>query len=81
MPYAFPIDGCGVVDGGRGIIARRIQIFSLPYGVLARYRYLSHQADTIVRAYGITVLTTVVGTVVSLFITSMMALRSFPERL
>jgi len=37
------------------------------------YEYLLQNADTIVRAYGITVLTTVVGTAASLIMTSMLA--------
>ena len=40
---------------------------------LEAYRYLYAQIDTLARAYGITVLVTAVGTIVGLFITSMLA--------
>lgn len=48
------------------------------------YRYLQHDADTIGRAFGVSILVTAVGTVASLFVTSAMAYslsrKDFPLR-
>ena len=40
---------------------------------LAAYRYIANEAVTIFRAYGITIIVTIIGTCVSLIITSMLA--------
>ncbi|WP_027086984.1 carbohydrate ABC transporter permease [Cohnella panacarvi] len=48
------------------------------------YRYLRHDAETIGRAFGVSILVTIIGTVVSLFVTSAMAYslsrKEFPLR-
>lgn len=40
---------------------------------LAAYKYISYQSKMIIRAYGITIFTTVIGTSVGLTMTSMLA--------
>ncbi|MBP3962439.1 carbohydrate ABC transporter permease [Paenibacillus lignilyticus] len=40
---------------------------------LAAYRFLMHDAEPILRAYGVSIFVTVVGTIVSLFVTSALA--------
>lgn len=51
---------------------------------LAAYRFLIHDAEPILRAYGVSILVTVVGTVLSLFVSSAMAYtlsrNDFPYR-
>ncbi|MHA7581829.1 carbohydrate ABC transporter permease [Paenibacillus vandeheii] len=56
----------------QSIIRHGYSFFPEAYS-LSAYRYLWHDAERIVRAYGITIIVTVIGTVVSLMITSLLA--------
>ena len=47
---------------------------------LAAYQYIANEAVTIFRAYGVTIIVTVVGTCVSLIITAMLVVICFPVK-
>ncbi|OAB39932.1 sugar ABC transporter permease [Paenibacillus macquariensis subsp. defensor] len=60
------------VTDEQSIIQHGYSFFPEAYS-LSAYRYLWHDAERLLRAYGITIAITVIGTVVSLIITSLLA--------
>lgn len=64
MIASFTDEAVALVDG--------YSYFSEKFS-LAAYQYIANEAVTIFRAYGVTIIVTVVGTCVSLIITAMLA--------